>query len=176
MECDVEWLRALVRHVDDFPQPGVRFADITPLVGNPDALRCAVELLADEFVGRGVDLVAGIDARGFILGAPIAFRLGCGFVPVRKPQKLPAQTHRVDYGLEYGTDALEIHVDAATEGQRVVVIDDVLATGGTATAAIELIEATGAQVAGLGFLAEISGLGGAARIDGHEMVTVLGEV
>lgn len=166
----------MVRHVEDFPEPGIRFADITPLTGNADALRCAVELLADEFVGRGVDLVAGIDARGFILGAPVAVRLGCGFVPIRKPQKLPADSHRVDYGLEYGTDALEIHVDAAAPGQRVVIIDDVLATGGTALAAIELVETTGAQVAGLGFLAEIEGLGGLTRLDGHETASVLGQV
>jgi adenine phosphoribosyltransferase len=118
MECDVSWLRELVRHVPDFPEPGIRFADITPVLANADALRCAVELLADEFVGKDVDLVAGIDARGFILGAPVACRLGCGFIPIRKPSRLPFKTHRVDYALEYGSGSLEIHQDAAAPGQR----------------------------------------------------------
>ncbi len=176
MDCDVEWLRALVRHVDDFPEPGIRFADITPVLGNADAMRCAVELIADEFVGRDIDLVAGIDARGFILGAPVAWRLGCGFVPIRKPGKLPADTLRVEYSLEYGVDALEIHTDAAAPGQRVLLIDDVLATGGTARAAAQLIELTGASVAAIGVLATIAGLDGASKLSGYEMVSALGEV
>lgn len=176
MECDVEWLKALVRHVDDFPSPGIRFADITTVLANADALRCAVELLADEFVGRDVDLIAGIEARGFILGAPVACRLGCGFVPIRKPGKLPADTYRIDYALEYGTDSLEMHRDGAAPGQRVVLIDDVLATGGTASAAIELVEQTGATVEAIGFLATIAGLNGMDRIQGHEAISVLGEI
>lgn len=174
MECDVSWLRELVRHVPDFPEPGIRFADITPVLANADALRCAVELLADEFVGKDVDLIAGVDARGFILGAPVACRLGCGFIPIRKPSRLPFKTHRVDYTLEYGSGSLEIHQDAAAPGQRVVVIDDVLATGGTARASAELIERTGATVASFGFLASIEGLNGAALIDGYESVVALG--
>lgn len=174
MDCDVSWLRALVRHVEDFPEPGVRFADITPVLGNADALRCAVELLADEFVGREIDLIAGIDARGFILGAPVACRLGCGFLPVRKPDRLPGETHRVDYALEYGTGSLEIHRDATGPGQRVVIIDDVLATGGTALAAVELIERAGATVDALAFLASIEGLEGEARFDGRRTISVLG--
>lgn len=176
MQCDVEWLRALIRHVDDFPEAGVRFADITPVLGNADALRCAVELLADEFVGRNVDLIAGVDARGFILGAPVACRLGCGFVPIRKPGKLPAQTHRVEYQLEYGSGSLEMHADAAGSGQRVVLIDDVLATGGTAAAAAELIIRTGAAVEAIAVLGEIEGLDGASRLGDYEVVNVLGSL
>lgn len=176
MDCDVSWLRKLVRHVPDFPEPGIRFADITPVLADADALRCAVELLADEFVGMDVDLIAGIDARGFILGAPVACRLGCGFVPIRKPDRLPHRTHRVDYELEYASGALEIHVDAASAGQRVVVIDDVLATGGTARAAAELIERTGATVAAFGFLAAIEGLGGHRLLEGFEWTVALGEL
>ncbi len=176
MDCDVSWLRELVRHVPDFPEPGIRFADITPLLANADALRCAVELLADEFVGKDVDLIAGVDARGFILGAPIACRLGCCFIPIRKPSRLPYKTHRVEYDLEYGSGSLEIHQDGAAIGERVVVIDDVLATGGTALAAAELIERTGATVAAFGFLAAITGLGGAARIDDYDSVIALGEL
>lgn len=174
MECDVSWLRELVRHVPDFPEPGIRFADITPVLANADALRCAVELLADEFVGKDVDLIAGVDARGFILGAPVACRLGCGFIPIRKPSRLPYNTHRVDYTLEYGSGSLEIHEDAAGPGQRVVVIDDVLATGGTAMASAELVERTGATVASFGFLAAIEGLDGASLIEKYESVIALG--
>ena len=162
MLCDVEWLRELVRMVPDFPEPGIRFADITPLLGNADALRCAVELLSDEFVGRDI--------------APIACRLGCGFAPIRKPGRLPADTHRVDYTLEYGSGSLEIHQDAASAGQSVLLIDDVLATGGTAGAAIDLIEMTGATVSAVGFLASIEGLDGSAQLRGHDPVTVLGAI
>lgn len=174
MKCDVSWLRELVRHVPDFPEPGVRFADITPVLAHADGLRCAVELLVDEFVGTDVDLIAGVDARGFILGAPIACRLGCGFIPIRKPSRLPAATHRVDYTLEYGSGSLEIHQDAAEAGQRVVIIDDVLATGGTAKAAAELVELTGATVAAFGFLASIDGLSGAELISDYEVMSALG--
>lgn len=176
MECDVSWLRDLVRHVADFPEPGIRFADITPVLANADALRCAVELLADELVGTDVDLIAGVDARGFILGAPVACRLGCGFIPIRKPSRLPYKTHRVDYTLEYGSGSLEIHEDAAAPGQRVVIIDDVLATGGTAMASAELIERTGATVASFGFLASIEGLDGASLIKNYESVVALGAI
>ena len=174
MECDVSWLGELVRQVPGFPEPGVRCADSTPGLGNADALRCAVELLADEFVGKDVDVVAGVDARGFILGAPVACRLGCGFIPIRKPSRLPYKTHRVDYTLEYGSGSLEIHQDAAAPGQRVVVIDDVLATGGTALASAELIERTGATVASFGFLASIDGLDGASLIANYESIVALG--
>lgn len=176
MSCDVAWLRALVRHVEDFPEPGVRFADITPILSNPDALRCAVELIADEFVGRGIDQIVGIDARGFILAAPVAVRLGCGFVPMRKPGKLPAAVERIEYDFEYGSGVLEMHADAPVERQRVVLIDDVLATGGTARAALTLLERAGANVDGVGFLATIAGLDGATRLAEHELVSVLGEV
>lgn len=176
MVCDVDWLRELVRVVPDFPEPGIRFADITTLLANADGLRCAVELLADEFVGRDIDLVAGVDARGFILGAPVAYRLGCGFAPIRKPDRLPAAKHRVDYTLEYGSGSLEMHTDAASAGQSVLLVDDILATGGTAGAAIDLIEMTGATVAAVGFLASIDGLDGAGQLRGHDAFTVLGAI
>ncbi len=174
MDCDVAWLRELVRNVADFPKPGVAFADITPMLAHADALRCAVELVADEFVGQDVDLVAGVDARGFILAAPVACRLGAGFVPIRKAGRLPAPTHSLTYDLEYGTDTLEIHTDAASPGQQVLLIDDVLATGGTAVAAAELIAKTGATVAGIAFLLEIDGLNGRDRLGAHDVVCALG--
>jgi len=176
MECDVGWLRELVREVPDFPEPGIRFADITPVLANADALRCAVELIADEFVGKEVDVIAGVDARGFILGAPIACRLGCGFIPIRKPDRLPFEKHRVDYTLEYGSGSLEMHVDAAQRGQRVVIVDDILATGGTAKAAAELVEMSGATVVALGFLASIEGLNGAALLGGYDHMAALGAI
>ncbi len=174
MECDVAWLRDLIRNVEDFPSPGVRFADITPLLANADGLRCSVELLADEFVGREIDLVVGIDARGFILGAPVACRLGCGFVPVRKPGRLPAAVESVSYELEYGSDTLEMHADAIQPGQRVLIIDDVLATGGTASAAQKLVSATGGVVDALGFLLEIDALNGRNQLGGAHAVCALG--
>lgn len=176
MECDVEWMRALVRHIPDFPEPGVQFADITPILGDADALRCAVELMVDCFVGQDIDSVAGIDARGFILGAPIACRLGCGFIPIRKPGRLPAEVHEVTYDLEYGSDTLQIHQDAARAGERVLIIDDVLATGGTAAAAVDLVTQTGADVVGVGFLLSIAALNGADRLSDHELFVALGAV
>lgn len=166
----------MVRHVPDFPEPGVRFADLAPILGNGDALRCAVELLADEFVGRDVDQVAGVEARGFLLAAPLAYRLGCGLIPIRKPGKLPYETERIEYDLEYGSDGLEIHTDAVGAGARVLLIDDILATGGTAGAAAELLERQGASLVGIGFLAAIQGLGGAAALGGREFMTALGEI
>ena len=136
----------------------------------------AIDLIADEFVSRDIDLVAGIDARGFILAAPIARRLGCGFIPIRKTSKLPYKTYRIDYDLEYGSGSLEVHQDAARAGQRVVIIDDVLATGGTSRASAELIERTGAIVAAFGFLASIEGLNGADLISDYDSVIALGAV
>lgn len=176
MSCDVTWLRELVRWVPDFPKTGVRFADIGPLLADSDAFRCAVELLADEYVGAGVDLVAGIDARGFILGAPVAARLGCGFVPMRKSGHLPGPKIGCEYELEYDTATLEVSSTSVESGQKVVIIDDVLATGGTAGASVKLLESVGAEVVGLGFLLAIAGLNGAACLGGHEYGIALGDL
>jgi len=159
-----EWLRELVHDVADFPKPGVGFKDITPLLGNSDALRFSVEAMADPFIGTEIDAVVGVDARGFILGAPVAYRLGCGFVPVRKGGKLPRDVLGCEYELEYGTERLEIKTGGVTAGQRVVVVDDVLATGGTAAAACDLVQQCGAEISGLVFLLELASLGGRNRL------------
>lgn len=161
-------LRSFIREVPDWPEPGVSFKDITPLLGDARALATATDRLADRFVGRGVTAVVGMEARGFIVAAPAAHRLAAGFVPVRKPGKLPWTTESEEYALEYGTDRLEIHRDAVGPGDRVVIIDDVIATGGTAAATIRLVERLGATVVGLGFVAELAFLHGVDRLGGHE--------
>ena len=166
-------LRALVRDIPDFPQPGVVFKDITPMLADPAALRAAVDALAEPFLAHGVERVVGIEARGFILAAPVAERLGAGFVPVRKLGKLPWRTEAITYALEYGTDTLEVHLDAVGVGQRVLIVDDVLATGGTATSTASLIERLGAEVVGLSFLIELSFLGGRERLAGRTATSVL---
>jgi adenine phosphoribosyltransferase len=166
-------IRALVRDVPDFPEPGIVFKDITPVLADPHGLADAVEHLVDR--APPCDLVVGIEARGFILAAPVAHRLGHGFVPVRKPGKLPWESIRHDYALEYGTDALEIHVDAVVPGQRVLIVDDVLATGGTAAAACRLVEEAGGAVAGVSVLLELAFLDGRARLVGHDVHSVLVE-
>lgn len=164
MRADTEWLKGLIRDVPDHPAPGVTFRDITPLLGDPKAFKVAVDALVAHFAGAGIDHVVGIEARGFIFAAPVAYGLAAGFVPVRKPGKLPWRTHVAEYALEYGTDQLEIHVDALAPGQRVLIVDDVLATGGTAAATVGLVEGRGASVVGLGFLVELDALGGRARL------------
>ena len=164
-------LRALVRDVPDFPSPGVTFKDITPVLADPAGLGDAVELLVEA--APDCDLVAGIEARGFILAAPVASTLGVGFVPIRKPGKLPWRTVRQDYDLEYGSDAVELHEDAVLPGQRVLVVDDVLATGGTATAACALVEEVGGEVAGVSVLVELAFLDGRARLVVHHVDSVL---
>lgn len=158
------WLKAHVRDVPDFPQPGVVFKDLTPLLAQPQAFASAVKALALPFETAGITKVVGIEARGFIVAAPVAVTLGAGFVPVRKHGKLPSSTEQATYALEYGTDTLEIHGDAVTGGDRVLVVDDVIATGGTATAAVELVQRLGGDVVGLGFLAELRFLGGRQRL------------
>ena len=164
-------LRALIRDVDDFPSPGVGFKDITPALADPAGLADAVALLTEHC--PPCDLVAGIEARGFILAAPVAHHLEVGFVPIRKPGKLPWQTVRRDYALEYGHDSLEIHEDAVMAGQRVLIVDDVLATGGTAAAAAGLVEELGGEVAGVSVLVELAFLDGRARLVGHHVHSVL---
>jgi adenine phosphoribosyltransferase len=166
-------LRAAIRDVPDFPKPGILFKDITPILADGDLFRAATEAITARWEGAAITHVAGIESRGFIVGAPVAQALGAGFLPIRKPGKLPSRRERVDYALEYGTDALEIHADACGREARVLVVDDVLATGGTAAAAAALVARLGADLAGFGFLVELTFLGGAARLDAGRHTAVL---
>jgi adenine phosphoribosyltransferase len=161
-------LKRHIRDVPDFPKPGIVFKDITPLLSDAGAFRAAIDALIAPYRGR-VDLVLGIESRGFIVGSAAAYALGTGIAVVRKPGKLPYRTHRADYALEYGTDGLEIHHDAVGNGHRVLLVDDLLATGGTARAAIELVERCGGQVVACAFLIELAFLEGRARLGGHEV-------
>ncbi|MEP7202169.1 MAG: adenine phosphoribosyltransferase [Ilumatobacteraceae bacterium] len=167
MASNGHWITEFIRDIDDFPTKGVNFRDITPLLGDGKGFVRAVDELADRFDGVGADRVLGIEARGFILAAPVAYRMGAGFVPVRKAGKLPWAVVREDYSLEYGHDKLEIHRDAIRPGERILVIDDVLATGGTAAATVRLVEALGGLVVGVGVLIELEDLQGRARLEGH---------
>ena len=166
-------LSAYVRDVPDFPSPGVLFRDITPLLASPEAFAAAVREMAGPFKSRGAAKVLGIEARGFMFGAALARELEIGFVPVRKPGKLPRATERVSYGLEYGSDSLEIHADAITRGEEVLIADDVLATGGTAAAAAQLADRLGGEVVGISFFIEIVKLGGRAKLPGRPVHSVL---
>ena len=157
-------LRAAIRDVPDFPKPGILFKDITPVLADAELFRLATDAMAEPWRGAGITHVAGIESRGFILGAPVAQRLGAGFIPVRKPGKLPYRRERIEYALEYGVDALEIHADACGAGSRVLIVDDVLATGGTAGAAARLLAQMGAPVAGFAFLIELAFLDGGSRL------------
>jgi adenine phosphoribosyltransferase len=162
-------LREHIRDIPDFPKPGIQFKDITPLLLDPDALRTAIEALADWARPLAVDFVVAAEARGFILGAALAHELGAGFVPARKPGKLPHETISAEYILEYGVDALEMHADALADGARVLLHDDLLATGGTAAALAGLAEGAGATIAGCAFLVELGFLGGRERLKGYEV-------
>lgn len=164
MAVEPDWPESLIRDVPDFPTPGIMFKDIAPLLDDANAFRWAADELADRFSDTPADRVVGVEARGFILGAAVAYRLGLGFVPVRKPGKLPYLTRSVDYELEYGTASLEAHTDAFSPGQRALIIDDVLATGGTAAATVELVNSGGAEVAGMGFLIELGFLSGREKM------------
>jgi len=166
LEGDV---RSVIRDVPDFPKPGILFKDITPLLGDAALFERTTRAMAAEFAGRGITHVAGIESRGFVFGAPIAQHLGAGFVPLRKPGKLPHLTRRVEYALEYGTDALEAHADACGENACVLLVDDVLATGGTAAAACQLIESLGGTVTGCSFLLAIGALDGGSRLTGRDV-------
>lgn len=166
-------LRALVQDVPDFPKPGILFRDITPLLASPIAFADAIELLSAPFADDGIDAVLGIESRGFMFAAPIALKLGAAFIPVRKPGKLPRAVQRVDYALEYGSDALEMHADALQGKQRVLVVDDVIATGGTARAAVDLARKQGVQVVGAAFLVELTFLKGLEQLAGLRSEVVL---
>lgn len=170
---EVSSLKSLVRDVPDFPKPGILFKDITPLLADARALRAATDAMARPFRGERLDGVAGIESRGFILGSIVARELGVGFIPVRKPGKLPYSSTSVEYALEYGTDRLEVHSDAAGRASRILIVDDVLATGGTARATCELIERLSAHVVGMSFLIVLEFLKGRERLAGRRLETVL---
>lgn len=162
----MENLTSLIRDIPDFPEPGVVFKDITPVLADGDAFTELVDALAEPFRDSGITKVAGIEARGFTLATPVADRLGAGFIPVRKPGKLPFDTIREDYELEYGTDALEIHTDAVQEGDKVLIVDDVIATGGTAAAAVRLLKGVDAEITAFAVFIELVFLNGARQLDG----------
>ena len=167
-------IKSLIRTIPDYPKPGIQFRDITTLLQDPEGLRLSVEGLIEPYLGERVDKVAGIEARGLILGGPVALKLGAGFIPVRKKGKLPWRTIGESYDLEYGTDHIEIHADAVAAGERVLLIDDLIATGGTAEAAIRLIERSGGTVLGLAVVIELPELGGRERLEaiGHKLVSL----
>ncbi len=170
---DVEALKALVRTVPDFPKPGILFYDITTLLKDKTGFAKLIDALAGHYIERKVDLVLGIEARGFIFGPALAYRLNAGFVPVRKPGKLPATVERVTYDLEYGSDTLEMHQDAIRPGQRVVLVDDLLATGGTMEATVKLVKKLGGEIVGLAFAVELDFLKGRARFPEYDVFSLL---
>lgn len=173
MEGSLAWLKDLIRDIPDFPTPGVSFKDLTPLLADKAALSACVDALADAFADRPVDKVLGVEARGFIIAAPVAVRIGAGFIPVRKAGKLPWQVYTETYELEYGTDSLEIHQDALVVGERALIIDDVLATGGTASATARLVRRLGAVPVGFGCVVELGFLGGRAKLVDLDTVSLL---
>ena len=166
-------LRAKIREVPDFPKPGILFYDITTLLKDPDAFREVIDQMADQVKDSAVDLVVGMESRGFIFAAPLAYQLHAGFVPVRKLGKLPAETIEVEYDLEYGTATLEIHKDAIKPGQRVLIVDDLLATGGTVQGTIELVQRLGGEIAGLSFMVELTGLHGREKLGDFQIHALL---
>ena len=166
-------LKRIIRDVPDFPQPGILFRDITPLLGDAAMLRLSINLLAAPWRDGGVDGIVGIESRGFLFGMPLAYALGTGFVPVRKAGKLPHTTIAAEYTLEYGANAIEIHADAVQPGQRVVIVDDLLATGGTAAATVALLRRLGADVVGLAFVIELAALGGRAKLENLPIQTLV---
>ncbi|MDP9264314.1 MAG: adenine phosphoribosyltransferase [Acidobacteriota bacterium] len=170
---DCEPLKQLIREVPDFPKKGILFYDITTLLKDKTGFATLIDALSEHYLERKIDLVLGIEARGFIFGPALAYRLNAGFVPVRKPKKLPAETAKWTYDLEYGSDTLEIHKDAVQPGQRVIIVDDLLATGGTANACASLAQSLGADIAGLGFVVELDFLHGREKLKGHEVFSLL---
>ena len=170
---NMDQLKTRIRHVPDFPKAGILFYDITTLLQEPVGFRLAIDAVALPFKDQGIDVVVGIESRGFIFGAAVADRIDAGFIPVRKPGKLPSKTIKESYALEYGTDSLEMHADAVKNGQRVLIVDDLLATGGTARATLNLVRQLGGQVHGLAFLIELLALKGRDRLAGEQVHTVL---
>ena len=168
-----EHLKQLIREVPDFPKKGILFYDITTLLRDRVGFATLIDALSEHYLNSNIDLVLGIEARGFIFGPALAYRLNAGFVPIRKPGKLPAKTVRWTYELEYGSDTLEIHQDAVSPGQRVIIVDDLLATGGTANACVQLARSLGANIAGLGFVVELDFLDGRRKFDGTEVFSLL---
>ena len=166
-------LKTRIRHVPDFPKAGILFYDVTTLLRDPEGFKLAIDAIAEPYGGAGISLVVGIESRGFILGAAVADRIGAGFVPVRKVGKLPHTTIRVSYDLEYGSDSLEMHSDAVEPGQRVLIVDDLLATGGTARAAVDLVRKLGGDVHGVAVLIELADLQGRERLKGERVHAVL---
>ena len=166
-------LKQYIRNIPDWPKKGILFRDITPLLGDPRAFAAAIEALSAEFSSAGIDYVAAVEARGFIFGSAVAEKLAAGFVPIRKKGKLPSQTERITYDLEYGTDTLEVHRDAVKGGSKVLMVDDLLATGGTMAAACKLIEKIGGRVAGTTFLVELADLKGRGKLSGYKVTSVV---
>lgn len=166
-------LKDWIRDVPDFPKEGIIFKDITTLLKEKTAFQEAIDLLTEKYRDRSIDQIVGIESRGFIFGSVLAYRLGTGFIPVRKPRKLPASTERVEYELEYGTDSIEIHSDALHPGQHVLIVDDLLATGGTASATVQLVQKLGAKVEGLAFLIELTFLNGRDKLQGQDIFALI---
>jgi adenine phosphoribosyltransferase len=173
VSVDCEPLKQLIREVPDFPKPGILFYDITTLLRDKRGFATLIDTLSKHYLEKDIDLVLGMEARGFIFGPAVAYRLNAGFVPVRKPGKLPAATAKYDYALEYGTNTLEIHKDAIQKGQRVIIVDDLLATGGTAEATTKLAASLGADIAGLGFVVELDFLKGRDKLEGYDVYSLL---
>jgi adenine phosphoribosyltransferase len=166
-------LKDHIRDIPDFPKPGILFRDISPLLANPESLQYSIDLIAEQVAGYSPDYIAAIESRGFMFGMPLAYKMGLGFAPVRKPGKLPAAVHSASYDLEYGTDTLELHQDAFPSGSRVLIIDDLIATGGTAAAAAKLVEQTGSKVVGFGFVIELEALQGRSQLPDVPIITLL---
>jgi adenine phosphoribosyltransferase len=169
----LDTLKLLIREVPDFPKPGILFYDITTLLKDKAGLKGTIDALKTRYEGAPVDVVIGVEARGFIFAPALAYALGAGFVPVRKPKKLPSECAQISYDLEYGSDTLEVHRDAVTPGSRVLIVDDLLATGGTARAVTQLVEQLGGTVAGLGFVVELTFLGGRDKLSGYDVFSLL---
>lgn len=172
-QADCEHLKKLIREIPDFPKKGILFYDITTLLKDNTGFATLIDALSEHFISDKIDLVLGMEARGFIFGPAVAYRLNAGFVPVRKPGKLPAATQKFDYALEYGTNTLEIHQDAIQKGQRVIIVDDLLATGGTADATAKLAESLGAEIAGMGFVVELDFLNPRAKLKQYDIFSLL---
>ena len=166
-------LKKLIREVPDFPKPGINFYDITTLLLDPEGLEGTIDALTEKCRGMNIDTVIGVESRGFIFAAPLAYQLGAGFIPVRKPKKLPAEKVSISYDLEYGQDTLEMHKDAVGEGHSVLIVDDLLATGGTARAVVDLVESVGGKIAGLLFVVELDFLNGRSKFEGHNVQSLI---